>query len=565
MNRSLFHKLFILLLALPALACGLLGEDPTPTPPPAPTNTAAPAATAVPPTSTPVPATDTPAPTPTSDITADFVTLESPELGLSIQHPADWVSDDFFFLIIASDQEIIDANSPPTEGAAMVLLADTTESLGASDPAELLNVGLEQFNLGETFTIVEGPDPTAIQGQDAVIARIEGSSEDNNLEYVGLAVAIVEGEYGAFGLGLTPQDNSEEYLPTLEAMVNTIMLSEPTGDNPEIPTEAPTVEDAVMVSVGDMFASNFDADSTRDFFFDGQAGSPINFHIEPIDDGLDLVMEIFDADLNSLVRVDETFTDDAEEVVFSPPADGRYYLRVKDFSGQAGNFNISVTEGIVEAPTDLTPLSAGEVVLGRLDGGPVNYVISGRAGLPSAVFVVPEEDLDPTLTILGTDGSVLADKNDYGFSGEFEGIAYTPQTDGDLVVVVDAFGSASGGYAIYLMDPDTAFTAEGTVPANGEQEISVCVPGGEAPIVFVNPVESFDPVVNLLDADGNELTDRVDNGASGEAEFAILTDDESLDNDYTVVISVSGFGGQGGNFTLMVASTSSDGVTSGGC
>lgn len=571
MNRSLFQKLFILLFALPALACGLLGEDPTPTP--APTNTPAPTATPalpaetpLPPTETPAPPTDTPEPTATPAITADFVTLENPELGISIQHPADWVAEDFFVLVIASDQEILDSPDAPEEGAAMIMLTGSTDTLGADNPADLIETGLEEFDLGDNYTIVDGPNSVVIQGQDAATARIEGSAQDTDVEFVGLAVAIVEGDLAGFGLGFTPQSTEEEYLPILEAMINSIILSEPTGEVPEFPVgDPPIFEDPTILSVGDIIASNVEAGAPRDFIFTGQANSPVTIEIEPIDDGLDLVMEVFNTDLTSLERVDDAFTDETEVLVFSPPADGQYYLRVEEFYGEAGGFNISLTEGSALAPTDVVPLTAGEVVLGRLDGEPVSYIISGEAGVPSAVVVVPEEDLDPSLTIVSPEGVVLAEENDAGFSGEFEGISYTPDADGDIVVIVDAFGLAEGGYAIYLMDPDTAFTAEGAIEPDGGQDFRVCVPGGDAPIVFINPAEDFDPLVHLLDADGNDMISPVDRGASGDAEFAILTDEESLADDYPVIISIWGFGGQGGSFTLWVASTSPDGVVPDGC
>jgi hypothetical protein len=563
MKKSLFHKLFILLFALPALACGLFGEDPTPTV--IPTEAAAaptdppPTDTPLPPTDTPEPPADTPEPTAETNISADFVTLESPELGLSIQHPADWVSEDFFVLIIASSQEVLDSPDTPEEGAAMILLTGSTDELGADNPADLLEVGLEEFDLGENYTIVDGPNSVVIQGQDAVTARIEGSAEDTEVELVGLAVAIVEGDYAAFGLGFTPQETEEEYLPIFEAMINSMILSEPTGVDPEFPL------DPLTLAVGDNFASTLEEDTPLDFILTGQANSPITIQIDPIDDGLDLVMELFDTDLNSLERVDDAFTDEAEILIFSPPADGQYYLRVEEYYGEAGGFIISVTQGSALAPTDVTPLAAGQVVLGRLDGEPVNYIVSGEAGVPAAIIVVPEEDMDPNLTIVSTEGVVLAEENDAGFSGEFEGISYTPEVDGDIVVIVDAFGLAEGDYAIYLMDPDTAFTAEGTIELGGGQEYRVCVPGGNAPIVFVNPEEGFDPFIKLLGADGSELTRQVDRGASGDAEFAVLTDEESSDEDYPVIISIWGFGGQGGSFTLWAASTSPDGVVLDGC
>jgi hypothetical protein len=566
MNKSLFQKLIILLFALPALACGLLGgEEPTPTP--APTSTPEPpTATAVPPTPTPVPPTNTPEPTATPDITADFVTYESGETGLTLQYPADWSIEDLFFLQLATDEEVIGSPELITEGAAMFFSAGPTDELPNTDPVALVNEAVSQFDLSEDVSIVDGPTPVTIQGQDAAIARIEGTSGDTGQALVGLVAIYINGDRAAVGFGFTPQESEAEYLPIIEAILNSVIVGEPTEVEPETPTdEPPTVDSSTPVAVGDDFTTTLPAGSPLDFVFDGQAGSPLTIAVEPLGEELDLVLEIFDAEQNSLQQIDETFTDDTEDAVFTPPADGQYFLRVTDFFDLSGDVHITITAGGVVAPAGGTPLTAGQLVQGRLDGDAVQYSFTGTAGEASTIFLMPDEDLDATLAILGTDGSELVERVDDGFPGEAEGITYTPAADGEYIVEIDGFGAVEGGFSILLVDNSVAFTAEGVVPEDGEQSYRVCVPANAQLMVFADPEEEFDNVVDLFGPGGGTLIDQTDNGFTGEPEVVIFTEGQANTAEYPVIVTVAGFAGQDGAFSIIITSSSPEGVVIDGC
>jgi hypothetical protein len=555
MKNRLFHKLLILLLALPALACGLFAADPTPTP--EPTATTAPTATPAP-TETPAP-TPTPEPSPTPDFTADFVTYENAETGLSLQHPADWAIQDFFVLLLATDEEILDAPETLEEGAVVVVTAGDTESLGSTDPVELVNEAVEQFGLSEDVAIVDGPNPITIQGQDAAIARIEGTSDETGEGRVGLVVVIINGEWAAVGLGYTLPETEAEHLPVIEAILNTIVVSEPVETEPEAPV------DAIPLAVGDLYPGTLADNGVADFVFTGQTDTPITVLVEPLDDELDLVFEIFDAEFNSLVRLDESFSGEAEETVFTPPANGEYFIRVEEFLGTAGGFEISLAAGGEQTPSASIVLIPGQLVEGSLAGEAIEYLFPATAGQPATILMLPDEELDATLTILGSDGSILVEEIDEGFSGEIEMITFTPESDGEFIVLADAFFEPEGNFSIFLIAPETVFTAEGEVAADGSQDYRVCVPANAFLVVFVEPEEDFDVVVNLHGAAGGTLTDETDTGFPGDPEAAILTEVTDANSDYPVIVSVSGFAGQGGSFSVTITSTLPDGVVIDGC
>ena len=159
----------------------------------------------------------------------------------------------------------------------------------------------------------------------------------------------------------------------------------------------------------------------------------------------------------------------------------------------------------------------------------------------------------------------LVDEVDDGFSGESEAISFTPDADGQFVVTIDAFGSLQGDYKIFLVDLEAAYTDQSSVPNNDSQNFRACVPANAILVVLVEPEEDFDIVVNLNGPGGGTLIDQTDNGFSGEPEAVVFTDGETFDTEYAVIISVSGFGGQGGDFNITISSTSPDGVVIDGC
>ena len=563
MKNSLFNKLIILLFALPALACALTdGDEPTATPA-ATAEVAAP--TAAP---TDVPPTPTLEAEPTVDVTAGFVSYTSDETGITVQHPADWAVQDFFVLVIATDETLFDAPGAIQDGAGVVFAAGPADEFESTDPISLASEAVIEFDLSDDATIVEGPTAVTIQGQEAAIAKVEGTPEETGVPLVGLAVVVVNGDRVGVGLGITPQENEAEYLPIFEAMFNTIEVGEPIEiEDPSTSGELPTADGSTMLSVGDVFASTFDEDGNRDFIFAGEAGGTVTFSVEPLEDEIDLVIEIFDADQNSLVRQDDGFSGEGEQIVFIPPTNGDYFIRVSDFFGTPGGFNINVIAGGVQGSVDpeAVRLEPNLLTEGTLTGEASQYVFSATAGEPTTIFLIPQDDWDPTLTILGSDGGILAGEVDEGFSGESETITFTPALDGDYIVMVDAFGISEGGFSLFLIDPEFTFTADGSAPTDGAQDYRVCVPMNASVAVVVIPDEDFDAVIDISGPEGAQLIDQVDGGSSGDSEAVVLTEGVNPDADYPIIVSVGGWAGQSGNFTVIITSTSGNGVELDGC
>jgi hypothetical protein len=221
----------------------------------APEPTAEPTATAVP-TNTPAPSptpepTATPEPTEAPDTTADFTETTAEEIGFAISHPDDWVSElaENGDLRVVSDPALLDDPESVDEGVMLQVTNLPLDMLAfvvppdadVNDPVAVLNafIGIIQSTEGEdsasTFTERDAATAVTIAGYDAAVALYE--VESDNLDGLVKFVAISDPDNNrvAFLLAATPLASEVDYLPVIDAMLETIALSEPTASMGGLP------------------------------------------------------------------------------------------------------------------------------------------------------------------------------------------------------------------------------------------------------------------------------------------------------------------------------------------
>ncbi|MEZ4641808.1 MAG: hypothetical protein R3E31_03535 [Chloroflexota bacterium] len=244
--------LIILILVFVLAACGGGDEEPATTPQAETTtsvsDTAVPTETAV------------PEPTATADPTANFIQTTSEMLGVTISHPAEWVAEideNSGEMQFASNADIIDAGGDEQiDGALVVATAMEKEMFGimgddvdTEDPVALLEL-FANLLVGdgedEEMIVLEAPKSTTIDGQDAAIAVYEITGEQQ--AGIGVFVAIIDGERVVLSFGAITNAVIAEYRPTVDAILNSIKLSEP------VMVEAEPVVEATAVPVAEATA-----------------------------------------------------------------------------------------------------------------------------------------------------------------------------------------------------------------------------------------------------------------------------------------------------------------------
>ncbi len=456
--------LLMILLCLPALACGLFSPDPTATPIPAtalpatapPEATATIAPTEAPPTEAPPTEAAATEASPTEAVATEaappgdgsLTTYVSEFNGVTVEYPSDWIVQDDLFLIIATEEELLDEVTTLDEGAIVVIVGSAAEDMPQGTPEEVLVASLADVDMGD-MAIVEGPDATEIQGQPAAVAHVAGAADDGTpLE--GVVAIITNEDRVALVMAITPSDTDQDFLPDLEAIVNSVEVGQPTAELPidDFPTgdTEPAGEVAPIVP-GDALAQVIPDDTFQDYSFQGVTGETAIFVVDPDAEEFDVVLEVYAAGApdDQLLYVDDNLSDESEAAVFTPEADGEYILRVRPYFSSAGDYDIYMLDTADEARFE------GFVIEGSSSGTRVCV----PAGESLIAVVIPSEEFDVVMNLSGPDGDKLLDFDvDNGFPGEPEVIVFDGLSAGDapyaVIVEVAGFAGQAGEYILLL-------------------------------------------------------------------------------------------------------------------
>lgn len=366
---SLHARRLLLLLCLGAwwlVACG--GQpDPTPTPTPLPP-TATPSPTPLPPTPTPTPI-PSPTPEPTPDPLADGQSFENSAIGLALTYPAGWASTDLFgsLFLFASSEALLAAGLEAGEfadGAALLLVAGPAGDMAMDD---LLG------SLGDEATVLEEEQETTLGGAPARRATARVQQEGNDLTLVG--VTAVNEAWGYVLAGVVPTDQTERYLPVLEAILASVTLTPPTGDPSASTTGSdttPAAAEAGPLTVGELVSGDL-VDGVV-YTLDLPAG---DYVIAAGGDG-DLVVTLLDEAGTEVASADEALSGELEMLVWSGPA-GLYQVQLTEWLGAESAYALAVLPAASSANTPLT--------------------FTSEAGLPVWLYAATDEEKDIVMTI----------------------------------------------------------------------------------------------------------------------------------------------------------------------
>lgn len=544
--------LMLILLSLPVLACSVgSGGDETPAATVAATEEA---------TTTEETATTTPTETPAATATIETADVELGEeysdeaAGISLQYPTGWATSGFGgFIIFASDQQLIDDAENINEGAVVVVVAGSQSEMEvqSDDPVEVLQAFLEDFNFTDDMEITDGPNPVTINGQDAATAEIMGTSE-SGIPLIATATAILSGERVAVIFTATPQEGAEEFTPVLNAMVQTVEVSEPVVTTPDV--------EGTLV-YGDSVEGAVTADSPSAWSFVGFEGETVSIVAEPTTADFDLTLDVLDETGASILSggpLDSSFG--TEEIVdLAIPATGEYFIVVAGFAGSTGQFTLTLNQAGGTTTTGGEAIAVGDSLEGAVEAnGSVDYQFTGRSGETVTIRVTPEADFDVMIEVYDANGTEL-DSVDASF-GE-ETLDFIVPANGTYTIRVLGFAGDSGAYTISLEGAGSStngnngsgeivlLTETGSLQANQslDYDVTNLVPG-DTLIVVVEPNGGMDAVVTLYDAQGNEL-DEVDDSFGTETLTYLAT------NGGNFVVNVREYSGQAGSYTITISVT----------
>lgn len=519
--------IILLALSAPMLACGLLPVAPATATPTAP------------------PPIDTPSPTATIAPAVTYVDHEVANLGLSFRYPQSWeLSEDENSIVVASDVELLSARQFDREGAGALIVVGPASTFEGDTLEAALESAVQEFNFTDNDRIVEGPRVTTINGQEAVTATIEGSDVNGNQTLVIFVSLLRNGDRVAFIAGVTLQNVVDRYRETLQTVANSVVLQQL--------EESGVSEVQGALQYGETVNGEIVPGRRAAWTFIGVEGERVDVTIRPLQDDLDVTVDVQDAQGESILPlgpVDDSF---GVETIrgLTLPASAQYTIVVSGFQQSGGPFELAVGEA--GALTSAQSITTGDTLNGALEVDEQDdYLFTSDDEDAVTIVVNPVGELDVVLEVLTVDGEVIFQQDSsYGQ----EQLSFTPDGATDYILRVRGYAGASGDYAITLQaggvgsTGSTLETSASLDPDDSEgHTFSFTVDQGEVVQAIVTPDGEFDVVVEVWNDDTDDMEESVD--ASYGREQATFTADRAG----TYYFKVLGFEGQGGSFSIALS------------
>jgi hypothetical protein len=308
----------------------------------------------------------------------------------------------------------------------------------------MVTTAITDFEIGEEVTVIEGPNVTEINGQEAAVARVTGV-DDFDVPFVADVAVAVNGDRSGLVLAAAPSDSFADFEAIFEVIINSIEVGEPEiVEDFEEPGAPATITGAI--APGETIEGTVPNDGALAYQFESTADGPVAILAEPEED-LDVQLEIRLAAEPDLVLelVDDGFSGEIESLIFLPDPGESYVIQVAPFGIIGGEVAVTVLD------RDTAVVLEGTVSGGELS----NHRVCVPSGQSLIAIVDPDEALDATLELRGAGGGLLSDEVvDDGFSGGSEILVFeegaTFQEDYPVIVSVGAYSDPGGEYTLIL-------------------------------------------------------------------------------------------------------------------
>lgn len=308
-------------------------------------------------------------------------------------------------------------------------------------------------------------------------------------------------------------------------------------------TAEPLYERGGRIDFGQNIRSDLPRNQQHIWTFAGEAGQLVSIVVAPVDDTLDLILDLYSPDGTRLVALDEGFSGDPEVISgFQLPVTGDYAILVRSFANEGGAYTLSLDEGQDSIANfyDAGDIAYGETHSNLLRANEVHaWFFSGNAADEIIIEVIPlDGSLDLELWLLTTNIERLAARDKYGL-GEAESIDLSLPATGDYIILVQDFYGQSGNYELRLQaktsrPPDYAGmlnygeVVQGTLaPAQAVFWLFEAT-AGQVVDITLQPTNSRSDLTFVLQNPAGQTVLEVDEALGGSVEelrrFAIDTD-----------------------------------------
>jgi hypothetical protein len=387
-----------------------------------------------------------------------MVLAESEAQGVRLAYPEGWFYDDAFILLVANDP------------AAMTVMGGDTSELDAvvvvvvpfpADEAEEASFEELYDEVGSVFTseddaqveMVGPPEQVIINGADVQLVESR-VTQDDVTTHVKFAI-FNNGEQAAVVLAAGPQDAWADNVHLVDAIIRSIELFEGTGSVFEMPLVAGEVRGSLDydMTVEDQFTGG----ESHLWTFNGNADDYVSIVVTPLDEEMDIKLQLQSADGTRLVDVDDGFSGEGEVLSYQLPADGEYQILVEEYWDVGGGYELRLLGGaepvgvlVPPGVVDMGDIAIGEPVERLLKEGQHHaWTFVAEGGEVVVITATPlADETDLTLTVIDPHGIKLVEDLDDAFSGDAEEWVLELAAPGAYLILVSEYWEAEGSYAL---------------------------------------------------------------------------------------------------------------------
>lgn len=391
----------------------------------------------------------------------DMVAAESETQGVRLSYPDGWYYDDSFLLILASDASTLmfmEDDASELEGFIAIVIPFSPEEMEGESFEGMLDQMGDMFGASEDGEVemVGTPTVTTINGADVQLVEFFFVKAD---QITRAKFGIFDnGEQSAVALVLGPDEQWDENAHLVDAIIESIELFEGSGfDFGEMPSTEAVYRGSLIY--GTLIEDEFEGGDTHLWAFDGSVDDYITVIVTPLDDEMDVTIELLAADSTTLIEVDEGFNGEAEVLQdYQLPAGGEYQIVIGEYWDVAGGYQLELIGGdepvgalVPPGAQDMGTVPIGEPITGLLmESQDHVWTLPTQGGELANIVVTPlEDDVDVAVSVIAPDGSVLVDELDDAFSGGAEELLELRLAiAGDYLIVVSEYWGSEGSYTL---------------------------------------------------------------------------------------------------------------------
>jgi serine/threonine-protein kinase len=481
-----------------------------------------------------------------AELPIDLTTYASESTGITFSYPKGWyIEEDFDFIAVASDPELIEADEIQ-DGAVALVIAGNEADFDGTNPTDRLNNAVDGLDLGDDTFITDGPNETFINGQQAAVAKLSYTSE-NGTDIVSIVALIASEDRAAFVLAATPANSQSEYRPIMEAIVQSVEVDEPATSEIWENVEG-------VLGAGESVGGVVVLGSSSVWNLVGHEGDIVEINAVPGGEDFDLILDILDQEGDSILdngEVDESFG--AEQIQgLRLPYTGDYYISIRGFENSAGDYELTIinSDAVAEDVEPGTFLFVSDTI--ENDGFShvfPFYAIS--AGTMVTAYVEPLGELDVVLSIYNRETEELLEEVDDSFGDEI--LSFIVPFSSNYYFNLTGYDDSTGDYDITLFGPPSInfMLAPGDELVSQFDEATLIdylytTDQTETITILVEPDSDLDLVLEIIDRDSGNTLILIDDGLSGEPEELTFT----FPAEGIYIIRVTEFYGETGAYYL---------------